>query len=208
MIGKIIHKLKKIKQEAHLKSVSGLILNRTSILMDSFKLIANSSKRNKIYLTLGNDSMLNCVISFESDKGEVVIGDKTFIGNSHIICRTRIEFQDNIFVAWGCYFYDHDSHSINYRDRITDIEQQLKDYRSGIDFIANKNWDVVNSAPIKICSHAWIGMNCTILKGVTIGEGAIVGAGSVVTKDVEPWTIVGGNPAKKLKDIPEELRKK
>lgn len=52
------------------------------------------------------------------------------------------------------------------------------------DFIAHKNWDVVNSKPITICNDAWIGMNCIILKGVTIGEGAIVGAGSVVTKDV------------------------
>jgi acetyltransferase-like isoleucine patch superfamily enzyme len=40
-----------------------------------------------------------------------------------------------------------------------------------------------------------------ILKGVTIGEGAIVGAGSVVTKDVDPWTIVGGNPAKLIRRI-------
>ena len=65
----------------------------------------------------------------------------------------------------------------------------------------------MNTAPIKICDNAWIGMNCIILKGVTIGEGAIVGAGSVVTKSVPPWTIVGGNPAKVIKEISIEKRK-
>lgn len=55
----------------------------------------------------------------------------------------------------------------------------------------------------KICSNkVWIGFNAIILKGVTIGEGAIVAAGAVVTKDVPAWTVVAGNPAvvvKKLK---------
>lgn len=45
-------------------------------------------------------------------------------------------------------------------------------------------------------------MNCIILKGVTIGKGAIVGAGSVVTKDVPAWTFVAGNPARVIKDLP------
>ena len=53
----------------------------------------------------------------------------------------------------------------------------------------------MNSKPIKICNDAWIGMNVIVLKGVTIGEGAIVGAGSVVTKDVPAWSVVAGNPA-------------
>jgi maltose O-acetyltransferase len=63
-----------------------------------------------------------------------------------------------------------------------------------------------NSKSIEVQDHVWIGGNSTILQGVTIGEGAIVAAGSVVTKDVEPYTIVGGVPAKfikprKLKDV-------
>lgn len=55
--------------------------------------------------------------------------------------------------------------------------------------------------PIVIKNRVWIGMNATILPGVTIGEGAIIAAGSVVTKDVAPNTIVGGNPARFLKKI-------
>ena len=57
------------------------------------------------------------------------------------------------------------------------------------------NWDQVNSKPIFIKKNAWIGMRSIILKGVTVGEGSIVAAGSVVTKDVPDYTLVAGNPA-------------
>ena len=60
------------------------------------------------------------------------------------------------------------------------------------------------TAPIKICDGVWIGARAIILPGVTIGEGAVVAAGAVVTKDVEPFTVVGGNPAKFIKK--RELR--
>ena len=52
--------------------------------------------------------------------------------------------------------------------------------------------------PITVGDYVWIGIHATVLKGVTIGEGAVVAAGAVVTKDVEPYTIVGGVPAKKI----------
>jgi acetyltransferase-like isoleucine patch superfamily enzyme len=61
----------------------------------------------------------------------------------------------------------------------------------------------VKMAPIRIGNKAWIGFNVIILKGITIGEGAVIGAGSVVTKDVEPFTVVAGNPAKIIKKITE-----
>ncbi|MBO9200144.1 acyltransferase [Niastella sp. MAH-29] len=145
--------------------------------------------------------MLDCNIIFESGTGEVIIGNRVFIGASTIICRSKVEFGNNIFVAWNTCFYDHDSHSLDYRHRQQDITQQLTDFRNGESFIKNKNWEVVNSAPIKICDNAWIGMNALILKGVTVGEGAIVAAGSVVTKSVPAWTVVAGNPAKVVKNL-------
>lgn len=57
----------------------------------------------------------------------------------------------------------------------------------------------VTAAPVVICDYVWVGGNSTILQGVTIGEGAIVAAGSVVTKHVAPYTIVAGNPARFIK---------
>jgi acetyltransferase-like isoleucine patch superfamily enzyme len=171
-----------------------------SVLLETFS-IRKDVPRDDLLVKIGNNSLLGCNIIFESDKGKVLIGDRVYIGASTIICRSEIEFENDILVAWGCYFYDHDSHSTNYKERCTDLESYLKDYRLGKSFNENKNWSVVKSKPIKICSNAWIGMNCIILKGVTIGRGAIVGAGSVVTKDVPPWTVVAGNPAKAVKHL-------
>lgn len=57
--------------------------------------------------------------------------------------------------------------------------------------------------PVKICSGAFIGVGAIILPGVTIGKCAVVGAGSVVTKDVPPYTVVAGNPARFIKRIQE-----
>ena len=58
--------------------------------------------------------------------------------------------------------------------------------------------------PVHIEDKAWLGSNVTVLPGVTIGEGAIVAAGAVVTKDVEPGTIVGGVPSKLIRKVSEE----
>lgn len=53
--------------------------------------------------------------------------------------------------------------------------------------------------PIRIMDNVWIATGATILPGVTVGEGGVVAAGAVVTKDVPPWTVVAGNPAKVVK---------
>lgn len=55
--------------------------------------------------------------------------------------------------------------------------------------------------PVHIGKNVWIGSNSTVLPGITIGENAVVGAGSVVTKDVPPMTVVAGNPARIIKEI-------
>lgn len=63
------------------------------------------------------------------------------------------------------------------------------------------NLAILTCKPVVLKKNCWIGAGATILPGVTVGEHAIVGAGSVVTKDVEPYTIVGGIPAKVIKRI-------
>lgn len=66
--------------------------------------------------------------------------------------------------------------------------------------------DAATKGAVIIEDEVWLGANSIILSGVTIGKGAIVAAGSVVTKDVPPYTIVGGNPAKFIKNrVPERL---
>jgi galactoside O-acetyltransferase len=69
-----------------------------------------------------------------------------------------------------------------------------------------KDWSRVDIAPVEIGPRSWLGFNVGILRGVKIGEGAVVGAGSIVTRDVPPWCIVAGNPAKVIREISIEER--
>ena len=203
----IISFLRKYRLQKNLRRLKKHLKIGNSHFFEMFSINLVKPLSDKRYVTIGDDTILDCLISFESSSGEVIIGDNVFIGRSKLICKSKIEIENNVFMAWGTYVYDHNSHSLDFREREKDIAQQLLDYRNGDFFIENKNWDVVDTKPIKICSNAWIGMNCIILKGVTIGEGAIVGAGSVVTKDVPAWTIVGGNPAVVIRNLEGKLKK-
>lgn len=64
-----------------------------------------------------------------------------------------------------------------------------------------EHMNILKTAPIHIKDGAWVGAWAVLLPGVTIGEHAIVGAGAVVTKDVESYTVVAGNPAKLIKNL-------
>lgn len=63
---------------------------------------------------------------------------------------------------------------------------------------------LVSKGPVVIADRVWIGQNAVILPGVTIGEGAVIAASAVVTKDVPPYCVVGGNPARIIKDMRED----
>ena len=92
---------------------------------------------------------------------------------------------------------DSDNHNIGYSIRKNDLADWKRGYH---------DWSTTKRAPVKISRGAWLGARCIILKGVTVGEGAVVGAGAVVTRDVPPWTVVAGNPAMIIRQIPEAER--
>ena len=151
-------------------------------------------------IVIGNDCTLQGLLVTEHDDAKITIGDNVFIGaNTVLDCATEIVLEDDVLVSYECLLLDSNNHSQNFDMRKND----LPDVKSGRDY----NWSVIPSNPIRICRGSWIGARSIILKGVTVGEGAIVGAGSVVTKSVEPYTVVGGNPARLLKVIPESDRK-
>lgn len=191
----IFKKKKKIK-----KIPNSVSVGENSVLLPNTSFRFNVNSKNPI--KIGNNCMLNCDFIFESEIGEIEIGDRTFInGGTSLISRSKIKIGNDVTIAWGCTLYDHNSHSLDWQERQKDLEQQLNDYNNGLDFIKNKNWETVKSKPITIEDKVWIGFDCTILNGVTIGEGAIVGAKSVVRENVEPYTIVAGNPAVVIKKL-------
>ncbi len=167
----------------------------SAIILEGMR-IDTAINRKDVCVHIGAESMVGCNFIFESDRGNIEVGERTYIGGgTNIISRSSVIIGSDVTIAWGVWIYDHDSHSLDWRQRRKDIQRQNDDYRNGRNFIASKDWDTVKTRPIKICDKAWIGFNAIILKGVTIGEGAVVGAGAVVTHDVPPYTIVAGNPA-------------
>lgn len=152
---------------------------------------------------IGSRCALECRISLERVVGSVTIGDNTFIGRSHIVCAKGVTIGADVLIAWGCTIIDHDSHSIRWEDRAEDIARWREGLAEGNSVAAaTKDWQDVPASEVRICDKAWIGFNAIILKGVTIGEGAVIGAGSVVTRDVAAWTVAAGNPARTIKPVP------
>lgn len=157
------------------------------------------------YLYIGENSVVSGSFIFEIASGEITIGNNTFIGGGMFVCIEGIEIGNDVMISWGCTFIDNNSHSLRWSERKNDVS----DWKKGLDeqkIGFYKDWSNVKRGKITVKDKAWIGFNCIVMKGVTIGEGAIVAAGSVVTKDVPDWTIVGGNPAKVIKNIPENER--
>jgi acetyltransferase-like isoleucine patch superfamily enzyme len=158
------------------------------------------SPEQRTYVAIGEKSLLSARIVFESRSGQVSIGKRTYIGDCTMICRERIVLGDDVTIAWGVTLYDHNSHSLDWRQRAKVNEHFYNSEGVGNPY-SELDWTGVKSAPIVIEDRVWIGFNVVVLKGVRIGEGAIVGACSTVTRDVEPFTIVGGSPATKVGSV-------
>jgi acetyltransferase-like isoleucine patch superfamily enzyme len=188
------------KYKRYFEKESSTIINENS----SIRFDVTDKIENRNYIKIGSKGLISAKFIFESEKGTITIGDNVHLGGVTFISRNRIEVQNDVTMAWGITIYDHNSHSIYWENRKNDNHQCYKDYiNNNGNNIVNKDWSNVVSQPILIKSKAWIGFDVTILKGVTIGEGAVVGAKSVVVKDVEPWTVVAGNPAVVVKYLPE-----
>lgn len=158
----------------------------------------------KKFVSIGKGTVCAGHFIFESTDGQVNIGDNCHIGASDFICSTEITIGSNTLVSYGCTIMDHDSHSMDFQTRREDVATEFIDFKNGTGGTAHKNWATVKKAPIRIGNDVWIGMHCIILKGVTIGDSAVIAAGAVVTKDIPPKTLYGGNPARLLKEIPSK----
>ncbi len=138
-------------------------------------------------INIGDNCLINGRLVTETKKSIINIASNVFIGGNTIIdCLSEIEILDNVLISYECVLSDHDSHSTKSSERVNDLNRFQ---------LGKMVWDEVETRKIKIEKNAWIGMRSIVLKGVTIGEGAIVAAGSVVTKDVPSYTLVAGNPA-------------
>lgn len=127
----------------------------------------------------GTTRTLLCVGS----NGKLKIGSNSGISNSTIVCQSEIMIGKEVNIGVNCVIYDTDHHSVEYTDRIQNLDSRIK------------------VAPVIIDDGAWIGGHCIILKGVHIGKRSVIAAGSVVCKSVPDDELWGGNPARYIKKI-------
>lgn len=146
-------------------------------------------------IKIGENSHIRGELLVLAYGGEISIGSNCFVGEgSRIWSGDKVTIGNDILISHNVNIIDTNSHELDHLERAHGyLDLFTKGYPTEKGSIETK--------PIVIEDYAWINFNATILKGVTIGKGAIVAAGSVVTKDVEPFTIVGGNPAKEIKKI-------
>lgn len=113
--------------------------------------------------------------------GEITVGQGLRINHSvHIVCRKKLEIGNNVTLSTGTRIID--------TGLILD-EDTMKEHRNHLDGL------------IIIGNNVWIGAGATVLSNVMIGEGAVIGAGALVNKDVPPNTLWAGVPARKLRDL-------
>ena len=109
-----------------------------------------------------------------------------------------IDIGAGTFVGSGCEFNAIEAIQIG-PDCLIASGTRFIDHNHGIELGTRMKLQPETSAPIRVGADVWIGANCVVLKGITIGDGAIVAAGSVVTKSVEAYTVVGGIPARLIR---------
>ena len=105
---------------------------------------------------------------------ELTIGDGTFVNHrTELVAHERVTIGRDCLIAWDVLVLDSDSHSVD---------------------------GAPHTAPVRIGDRVWIGCRATVLKGVTVGDGAVVAAGSVVVSDVPARSLVAGNPARVVRE--------
>lgn len=184
-------------------------IDASAIIKNAFNIDVRCKKVKK-YVFIGEKSIVDGRVNIENENGYIKIGNNCNIGAGLFNSIEGIEIGDNVVISWNVTLYDHNAHSIYPDKRREDLKSvYLRDKegtRDAIDYWREnvKDWNCVNKRKIIIGNDVWIGFDSVILKGVKIGNGAVIGARSVVTHDVEPYTIVAGNPAVVVKRIEHE----
>lgn len=154
----------------------------------------NSSK-----IAIGKHSHIQGELLVFPHGGRIAIGDWCYIGEgSRIWSAASIVMGDRVLVAHSANIFDNLTHPLKASERHQQARQILTE--------GHPREVSLGEQPVTIHDDAWIGAGAFVLRGVTLGQGAIVAAGAVVTKDVPPFSIVAGNPATLVRELTPEER--
>lgn len=147
--------------------------------------LGNNMRLNSALCTYNSGNMQGPVLLRTTKTGCIEIGDEVYLNGTTIVSDERVLLGSRIMIGANTVIMDTNTHNIPYRNRL-------------------KRWDKIDRKPVTVSDDVWIGANCFIMKGVTIGRGSVIGAGSVVVKDVEEFSVYAGNPAVFIKRIEDE----
>ena len=170
--------LKGVKVEKHHETL-GIVCVRNKGLFRIGKNVRINSTKSTHPMGIGYKTFIKV------KKGAVLeIGENTRMSNVSIVAAQRITIGHHVRLGSGAKIYDTDFHSLDPYERTATPER-----------------GIAKTKPIVISDYAFIGANSLVLKGVKIGKAAVIGAGSVVTKNVPDFEIWAGNPAKRIGSI-------
>lgn len=153
-------------------------------------------------VSIGEHCTLGCLLQALYG-GRITIGENTYIGPQTIIqAKEPITIGNNVIIANNVLIVDNNNHPTapDMRLKMSACDNYLTDELW--------TWKYADSKPVIIEDNVWIGRDSRILKGVHIGKGSIVGLGAIVTKDVPPYTVVAGNPARVVKQLSSTTKEK
>jgi acetyltransferase-like isoleucine patch superfamily enzyme len=143
----------------------------------------------KRYIKMGDNCCVRGTIILYRDSSEIILGNNVYVGpGTYIECAEKIQIGSHVLISMNCNLIDTNSHSLHSLDRRKDAIE----WQKGLAF---KDWSVVKSSAISIGNDCWVGLRSIIMKGVQLGTGTIVAAGSVVTKSTNSFDVIAGNPA-------------
>jgi acetyltransferase-like isoleucine patch superfamily enzyme len=151
------------------------------------------SKNPKPTVTIGSDCAIRGTLRCEPG-ASLRIGNTVYIGDDAILSAQKdISIGDLTLIAHGVHVFDNDSHP-------TDADEREAHFKAILGLPHAAQYEIAGE-PVRIGSGCWLGFNSVVMKGVTIGDGSIVAANSVVIEDVPAQSVVAGNPARVVKAI-------
>lgn len=159
-------------------------------------LLFRSERADAVTIGHGASTYLGTMFDVGRD-GRIRLGDYALVHGARILCDAEVIIDDYALISWNVVLMD------SYRMPF-DPERRRAMTRRVPDVQPRRLDGAVVAQPVRIGRGAWIGFDSCVLPGVTVGEGAVVGARSVVTAAVEPFTIVAGNPARVVRRLTDE----
>ncbi|MGY3494979.1 acyltransferase [Bradyrhizobium sp. USDA 4502] len=149
-------------------------------------------------IVVGDNSIIRGELMTFAHGGEIRIGKWCYVGEgTRIWSAGSIEIGNRVLISHSANVFDNLTHPLRAAERHRQVQQ--------IFTRGHPNDISLDEGPVKICDDAWIGAGAMVLRGVTVGVGAIVAAGAVVTRDVAAFSIVAGNPAVLVRELgPDE----